>query len=764
MQKAGETKRIIIYCLVSIVIVTMILLNLHNEKFSSIHTADDFILKDEAVTVTDNAGCKTDWTTGYNGVFATTNWFFIPNWGAYELRLTADTLGEGNTIEVYCTDGRSDELIHTASVYAGIGTSISYFKAKANIKYIQIRVSFDGEGYIDIKNLEIYSDRAYSDTFFVAAIAAIILVLIGLYVFIFRKHDSLYEYKRERLVDYAVLLVAAVFVSHPTFMGYLFTSHDILFHLSRIDAIKDSLLAGQFPVRLYISEAVGYGYGGPLFYPDIFLYIPAVFRILGVSQQLSYTSFLFIINVATALISYYAANRIFKNRYTSLLMSLIYTTAIYRLVNIYTRGAIGEITAMVFLPLIAAGLYEIFYGDKKKCYLAAIGYTGVIQSHILSVLIVLFFSIIFGLVFLKRILKERRWMSLVAAGLLTLSVNIFFIGPFIEIYTGFSTNIDNIHVTSYLMSRYMNQFFDIFVNSYGDSLGLGSMLTNQMSFTLGLPIIFSVLAFLVWLVVRKRNTKYSHIEKIALCFMIFGIITIWMMSRNFPLQGVINSAFGEIINQIQFPWRMLSIATVCFAFTGAVGLEYIGMYFGNKRIMGVILSVVIAIIAGSFLYGIMYTVPTGTVYGEPIYRYDPVIDRCINYREYVPYGFELYYDDLKQLEREPLPTNIEMEIISFKNTNKELTFNYSGGSGEVILPVIYYPGYTASNSKGEFITVEVGSDCLAKVFLENDKDNITIRYTGRHHWIVYNLISLVSLLFSILWVYRDSKKGKQYIH
>ena len=48
--------------------------------------------------------------------------------------------------------------------------------------------------------------------------------------------------------------------------------HDLIFHLSRIEAISKGLQFGEFPVRIYPDYFYGYGYANGIMYPDLFLY------------------------------------------------------------------------------------------------------------------------------------------------------------------------------------------------------------------------------------------------------------------------------------------------------------------------------------------------------------------------------------------------------------------------------------------------------------------------------------------------------------
>ena len=63
------------------------------------------------------------------------------------------------------------------------------------------------------------------------------------------------------------LLGLAVFVSYPLYNDYLVYSHDINFHLVRIEGLKEALSNFQIPARIHPLENNGYGYATSMVYP-----------------------------------------------------------------------------------------------------------------------------------------------------------------------------------------------------------------------------------------------------------------------------------------------------------------------------------------------------------------------------------------------------------------------------------------------------------------------------------------------------------------
>ena len=81
---------------------------------------------------------------------------------------------------------------------------------------------------------------------------------------------------REKIYWLLLLLVCTLIISQPCFGMQFASGDDTIFHMNRIEGIKEGLLAGQFPVRIHGYQLNGYGFASGIFYPDIFLYFPAI--------------------------------------------------------------------------------------------------------------------------------------------------------------------------------------------------------------------------------------------------------------------------------------------------------------------------------------------------------------------------------------------------------------------------------------------------------------------------------------------------------
>ncbi len=156
---------------------------------------------------------------------------------------------------------------------------------------------------------------------------------------------------------YVNIFIAAMLVMcFPLFNNQLFIGHDWTYHMLRIQSLKEGLLTGQFPVRVNPLFLNGYGYASSMFYPDLLLYIPVGLQLLGIGIEESYKMFLILVLAASFLTAYYCGKGITKSSYAGIIFALVFSLSQYHLQNIYTRFAVGEVTAYIFLPFIIYGL------------------------------------------------------------------------------------------------------------------------------------------------------------------------------------------------------------------------------------------------------------------------------------------------------------------------------------------------------------------------------------------------------------------------
>ena len=147
-------------------------------------------------------------------------------------------------------------------------------------------------------------------------------------------------------------MAVTVFSSLPMIYRYLIVGHDLTFHIARIAEIAEGIKAGNWLIKIQPDMINGYGYATPLFYPQLFLYIPALLYVIGFPLHTSYQIFIVLINFGTCLISYVSLVKICKNKNLAFIGSFLYVLAPYRLRIVCSR----EIRRNI--------IYDIFSSDN----------------------------------------------------------------------------------------------------------------------------------------------------------------------------------------------------------------------------------------------------------------------------------------------------------------------------------------------------------------------------------------------------------------
>lgn len=394
------------------------------------------------------------------------------------------------------------------------------------------------------------------------------LILFGVFVAVFGR-----KLTEERYRAPLVLALLGLGASLPLANDFLKWGHDINFHLARIEGVYQGLKSGAFPVRVNPVQLEGFGYLSASMYPQLFLYPAAIFRFLGVSTGLSYKLLLFAANEATAFLAYYSVKGITKSEKTGMLAAILYVFAPYRLIDMYTRAALGEALAMVFLPLAAWGLYEVLWGNPRKWFLLALGVSGVFQCHLLSTEMCLMFMV--GTAFFRIITGEKKEMfPRIRYGLLSAAMFLLWnMGLWLPILF-FSREGMQAYAIQNDLSRsaaYFSQMFSLFTESVGPNKPLGGT-QGEMPLSVGalLPLSSLLLAVVLF---RKERQEYTPAEKAGRYCLFLGGISLLLSSALFPwrtLQGI--GWLNRVIAPIEFVWRFLAPASFLLCVAGAVGM------------------------------------------------------------------------------------------------------------------------------------------------------------------------------------------------
>ena len=577
----------------------------------------------------------------------------------------------------------------------------------------------------------------YSDGFLVSlGIAAVVLILglAGWRMRGFNRQGE--EEKGVGIFIFCVLLGVTVLASYPLFYGMTGPGHDLNFHLYRIEGIKDGLLSGQFPVRLHPTHNHGYGYISSSLYPELFLYFPALLRLLGASPVAAYHIFVFSINGMTAWIMYVCAKGMARSRYAGLLASVLYTLSTWRAVNLYHRAAVGEALAMLFFPLLLYGLYLLLAGDCRKWWVLALGCGGVLQSHIISTVFAAFTVAAAAALCHREFVKKQRFLGFVKAGLLTLLMNLWYLAAFLTYYLGEDLAIKHTpeNTEFYQNAVFPTELFNVFNTGFGHSQLLDQGLQGNMSLSLGVGVTGALVFCGVHFLLGKKEEDGRERFYGLMAGMAGALL--FMSSTLFPWQilqrpGPVNA----FCKTVQMPWRFLSLASpmLCMAAAGILARR-------SRQERSLTACGVLGVCSLAFiLWGTAYTTELA-----PVLRPGMAVDT------YASAGYDNEYylwgtnRDSLTVDRYVTGGSAELTGYYKQGTRIELQLCNVGPGDWVEVPLLYYGGYEAIDGQGRSLIVEDGDNHVVRVRLQEGAEQVSLRYRGFWYFRGAELVSLAA--------------------
>ena len=508
--------------------------------------------------------------------------------------------------------------------------------------------------------------------------------------------------KRRR--DAMILLCAVLFASAPALLSYICHKHDLYFHLNRIEGIASALRCGQFPVRIHASTLLGFGYAAPEFYPELFFYLPAVLRNLGVSLVVSVQVMEILINLATALICYASVRHMFGSREVSLCASVLYTLSVYRLINLYTRAAYGEALAMIFFPLLIAAAVDVLTRDERRWPLMALAMTGIFMSHLLSTLFAIGFCALAALCCLPRLVREpRRILACVRAAGLTVLCSLWFVIPFLQYMQ------ENISTDAGTYTALSIQAPGILLTAFPNGTGYTTLSSKPLSEAMGTqpgaPLLIGCALLLLARYMRSRDEALSESAqgRLPMTLLCMGALAALMSTKLIPWDRLVKlpSPLNSPFVMIQFPWRLVGVAAPLMSIAAACG------YLAKPRLAraGAVLALVMSVVCA----GLVLQEQMGKSICLPKEGY---LDSRITQREYVYEGTERSTFSPGAVHTDG--TNAQVTSYEKRGTNLTLTIAGMADAQYLELPVNYYPGYRVqvngeerSVCQGDFNVVRV---------------------------------------------------------
>lgn len=494
---------------------------------------------------------------------------------------------------------------------------------------------------------------------------------------------------RRRALRLPLLLVGITVVAClPLFSDHLYFGHDLRYHLQRITAMAAELSYGQFPVRIATTTLNGYGYINPLCYCELFLLLPALLYNAWLPLRTCYQVYVFAVTLAACLCSYLCFARITGSRRGGVLGAALYTLSAYRLVCVYFRAAVGEYTAMSFLPLVLLGVYEIYHCEKPRFAQwapLAFGMAALVQSHLISTELTGAFLLVFCLLKLRQTLRPARLLAWCKAAALAFGLSAWFLVPFVA-----TTLSVDLQVNGPLIGKPQREGLTLMqlLNPFGPGFGGTSTGTSSdMSLTLGLPLVAG-LALVLWCLYRRDRWTVSPALRMTTGL---GLLALVLTLQIFPwdfVESWLGSAAAKVAGTFQYPWRFLSLETLLFCAATLLALQLLARHRPKAaRIAAISLALCTALSVGVFQ---MQLLTTTELPGNTISRDDT---RDVGIGEYMIDGCSIY----ETIWAQPKPGSEDLTLVQYEKLEgvAYLQLENKGGETDISVPIFNYGHYTA---------------------------------------------------------------------
>ena len=500
------------------------------------------------------------------------------------------------------------------------------------------------------------------------------------------------------------------------------------FHILRIESVYNAIKTGQgFPSYVYDRLLEGYGYGVGIFYPDILLLPAVLFRFMGLSPEVAMKGYIFLLLLLTCYTSYRAGKEIGKSHFVGLVTMVLYTMGHYHLEDIYRRSAMGEVVAMVFIPLVFLALYDYTEREEWRKGMLCLVFSGLLLCHTISFVLCVGIAVIWVLIHIKKVLDKKHILGLLVEAGSCMLLTAFYWVPVLEQFAD---------GTFYVSAKPALETQDYMMTMLGIICGRFS-------------VSFAELGIFLLLVMLGLRSQIKD-KKAILCFCLaVGLLII--ETRLFPWKLIDKTP----LISLQFPWRLNMFTEFLVAF--GIGNQLHALY--KQRLLSeknYKLCFILCVLIGVFNLSIVWQVEILRYKDYP----DDYIETAentneIGFCEWLPSeadrGQTVFSDNSGTIWL--YGENEKMETGEYHSAGS-YSFDVKGTYDSCVVPKYYYKGYKATviDSKGDRELLPISKDPdtgLVRLELNGKTGMVHVWYGKTVMQMISKWISLISLLFIV---------------
>ena len=398
---------------------------------------------------------------------------------------------------------------------------------------------------------------------------------------------------------------------------------------------------------------------------------------------------------------------------------ILWDIIVYR---IYIGFALGEVIAMIFIPLVFLSLYDLTERQHSKKGLLCIMFLCLMLSHTISFVLCFLLAVIWCIARYKKILQNKKIIVeiLIEAGISMLLTCNYWL-PVVEQFAE-----DVFHVST--NPAWLN---------HENTMNILEIVCGEHS------IAFIEVGLLLFMILLGKLKNVCD-RKVIWCL---GCIAIFLVIETdiFPWKLIDKTPFVSI----QFPWRLNMMSEFILAVGLAMQLFTVfGLYMNERK--RVVFCVVIGILIGIFNLSIVCSSELGSYVNYPEgYADIEKNTNSVGCMEWLPADGNI--SDAIYSEYKGMVRCGDMYLNGNYNADGTFEFYPDGIRGECVVPKYYYKGYVAEciDIDGvihEKMVQKSAMGGFVKIDVDSNIERVKVIYNGTRIQKISCIIPLIGLL------------------
>lgn len=478
---------------------------------------------------------------------------------------------------------------------------------------------------------------------------------------------------------YIILAIFAIVLTAISYVPINTNSqiYDYPFHMARIVGLAQSIANGDWLPNLNYLFTHGSGYAVPMFYGNGILYLPALVYLVTKVGTLAYTTYAFIIILATTCTSYYSLFQMTGDKAKAILFGMTMAT-------VFPYFGFGMTAAVPFIPILIYCIYKVLFMERLNPILLGVTVSLLVQTHVISTLVLAISSAIIVLFNIHRFTWRKLFSFLISVAI-ALSLSIGYILQYLE------QNRSQTFFVSWGLRDYPFPSPTI--------LAAGSLFQLLKNYFFPLALVFLVLGFIL----------IKYVKPLSRTLLFTSLVLLIAASDILPWQSILRFTFLTVFQyttrliyflpafilmalflaDIKYLAKVLAVVQIGFyILTGP--LSFLPNATNYKERYGLLATNIEVMRAQNAQATNAYTHPTITTYWSSGSEY---FNLTIDHKHVEDGTINQFIYDQSLVEI----TNVQQ---GYNHLEFDISLSNEGTEALVVLPRIWYKGYVAEYSNG----------------------------------------------------------------